>query len=505
MPAEPRAKRGRGADGTPKGAKSGGSDDGSVKPCGKNVNSIPADRIDWYYAKQKADESPGDRLCLVSGCGLPYRDHPSDPLPVANAASAAGAGGSAAAAVGGERRSGLEKAVAKATDAFEATQRFHTTYRHAWSQPPPPVDIDRLLLYANTLHRGLYGCDEIVSSELPRSMTRPAARQPWDREEALADSCDVIRERMMAEVHLNVDNRRVKRSTLFVDGEGTMSYDECVEITRALGVLVIGLRALSRRDRKVFEARYVGAAAKADVPIAGEVVWFVAYRTHAISRLVSWLRALKHGRYPSRMGTDAAAAGGAAAASDASAFNIEAFAAEFPWAGVGAAVVARGGRDDPDAMRAAWNALAAAEVVASQGAKELTGESATATRKTPAATAGGDGGGDDGGGGGGGGGSGKSSRAQRRAAAKAKAKAGTPRGGGNGAGGARGKDRDGGGGDDGGGGATAGDAVSAARAVVARKAVGDITRSDCRAADLCFVCKRNYHGKTCSDKRGQEF
>ena len=533
--------RGR-ADETP-GSKRrrGDGGDAAAEPepvlCDHYVAELVEDKqLDMFFAPAGAGQAEGERVCLRQTCRHKLLDHKYKRRPVTAPTGAAAAAAPAAAPAAGEARRGpLQKSLEKATDAYKVTRQFSSAYRHDFARADPPVDVDRLLQHADTLNEGYAGCEELPQVELPRQMTRAAAMQSWDRGERLADVVDVIKGRLDGEVHRNTTQARVYRKDLFVGGEAYLTYDEAVELSRGLGCLSLGLRVVSRRDRRMFEREHKTSPYKQQAPQVGDICWFVAVRTRALTKLVAWMRsALRTGRYAGlgdeagETGEAAAAASGggggggsagggrgaaAGAAASSSTFNIVRFARMFPWVGIGAAVIARGGRDDPDAASDAWAALSAADVVAREGAKELH----TAKPKQESggdggggAASGAAGGGGAGGGNGGGAGTGAAAtprwkaRRQQKAAARQSAKAAAATDGGDGGSGGGGGGGGGAGGGGGGGGG-AGDAVAAARAVIAAKAVDSITQRDCRAADLCFTCKRPYHGKGCSERRGQAF
>jgi hypothetical protein len=526
--------------------------------CPRNVALVQHDHLDRFFHPAARVHR---RRCRT--CKRKYSEHVYEPAVAAPAAAAAAAGGPTTG--GAAAASRYLKTLEKATDAHKALAHFTTSYRPNLNNQPQPVDVEMLFRHADALHVGFIGCPDLPEGDVPQRPTRAALLAIWKRAKAYGDVFDVIGAAYLAHLHTRPAAGNIARSELVEGGTGVMSSDEVLEAARCLQLLAIGLRSLARRDKRVWKVKYEGAPARRQVAVVGTVVWFIEYRILSLNHLRDWSkRALRVGAYgrataphdaaaaaadagpaaaggggavPAPLAAAAAAAGagggaggagagagaaahGAAAAGarPAAMFDIAAVAREFPWVGIGEAIVARGGRVEAESTDEVWAALSAGEMVVAEAAKQVcAGREPT----KPADGGGGGGGGSAGGGAGsGGGGAGtvrsregsasptsKRNEKRRRKEIAAAAAAAAGRGAGAGAGGAGG----------GGSGAatpagspTAGSpgraAIEAARAVILAMPPEQLGLDECRAADLCHNCKRPYHGKNCSEAlRGRKF
>ena len=518
--------------------------------CDRNVALIPPEMLSTFFHPHARLHRRRCRTCVHHYC-----DHLYEPAAVAAAIGAPGEGGGGAGAggTGGTSSSKYLKTLEKVTEAHRAIQHFTTTYTPVLNQQPPAIDVDSLFRYADALHHGFSGCPDVPEGDLPQRPTRSGLLGFWKRAKAYANVFDMIGAAFTGHIHTMPAAANFNRATLVEGGTGLMSSDEVLETSRTCQLMAIGLREMARRDKAVWKLRYEGAPARRQVAVVGSVVWFVEFRIGNLNHLRDWSkRAFKagvYGRTAARPAAAAATAAGAAPATAAGAgpaaaaaaagagagggggggvaagagagatglFDIAAVAKEFPWVGIGHAVVTRGGRVETEGTDQAWSAVSAGEMVVAEAAKQLChGLEPTAPAPAPAsASAGGAGAGAGAGGGGGGqvrGRDGSASPTSKRAAkrlrkdaaaaarlaATQRQSAGVGAGGGGGGGGVASPTAGAGGAA-----ATAGSPgraqIEAARASFASIPVDQIGLDECRAADLCRNCKRPYHGNNCTE------
>lgn len=387
-----------------------------------------------------------------------------------SAPSSPGGGGSAAGSalqVTVVARSDEEKRMSRFSDAILFVKSCRIPYAHDFTLLPR-VDLGRLLRGADTDHLALWAAPGLVIGPLPETGagTKEMLLRPWKRMQNYAEVCDFLRSVIVAGVHLMPPTSAdpddppilVRRVALFSDpvvGRGGWDFDESLELCRVLGAMSAGLRALATRDPKVYSASFASSKLTSVHPVAGRVNWFVYLRSVLMDRFREWLEAVRDGGPLYSGGVDGS--GAAAKAVDGAAITKD-----WPFAGLGEAILMAAGSQGHPAADAAWAAVEAHEALVAASFKVLSDGVASGSGAAAGAAVAGDYGVPH------------PPPGPKDRAGRQDPRDGAAQTGGKGSNAA---------------------VVAAARAALASKAVDTLTRADCLDAKLCFKCKFPTHDR----------
>lgn len=436
--------------------------------CDLNVGLIPNALLEKFFAGMTTAKP----ICRREGCKFPLAEHHFSISPPATPPQAGGPAG---------LKAPMAKEVQRAADCAEIIERFQSSYRFDPTAAGGLLDLDLLIRSADCANLGYVGATTIGAPPLPPQTPKAALLMPWTRAERMADTLVIIATKYKYVAHRLGDGiQQMRRDTIFEKGEGTISRTDAGNLESICMTMSIGLRGMAARDRAQFGRCYANAEARLMYATLGPANWFIRSRNATFDKLRSWIRSLRTRAivrpYDAGRPLEGGAAGGAAGAVAQSEFARA--AEDWPFYGLGAAMVTAGGReDDPETTRA-WSAFEAAESVLAHAVATQTGAKAISI---------------------------SSKRTSEREAEREHQETDRRNGGNGGNGGAGTKKRRQGGKKD----STpekerdAGrdlwktqspEALKAARAEVAKKKLDEITRADCQRASLCFRCKKEFHG-----------
>jgi hypothetical protein len=412
----------------------------------------------------------------------------------------------AGAAVQAPQRTAEEKKLQSLQDAQAMVRTFRSAYRHEYATPHM-MDMARSFRHADAGHLGLLGCASLVTGDLPERPSREMLLKPWERAVLYAFVIEAVCLCLAALMHMLAAGAAIPRSSAFSDARANapdLTHNQAAEALRGLSAMALGLRAGSIRDPIVYARRYADSSIKLVHPVVGSIHPLIFNRTTGLDRLRAWMLAFRDGlalptwevvvaplAAPAAAAPVVAAAAAAAAQAAACVVDLAVWGRQWPWIGIGEAIVSGMGMAAQTTAPAAWEALETSESLVASALKILnpdgTGDADQAAPGLGSAQK-------------------KRRRADSRAAQTAAALAASAGGlgagqGGMAGGGAGGRGRGaagrGGRGARGGGAGAAAPAVTAARQAartrLAAKAVGDLDKADCLDAALCFVCKHPRH------------
>jgi hypothetical protein len=282
------------------------------------------------------------------------------------------------------QRTAEEKKLQSLQDAQAMVRTFRSAYRHEYVTPHM-MDLARSFRHADAGHLGLLGCASLVTGDLPERPSREMLLKPWERAVLYAFVIEAVVLALAALMHVLAAGAPIPRTSAFADARANapdLTHNQAAEALRGLSAMALGLRAGSIRDPIMYARRYASSGIKLTHPVIGAVHPLIFNRTTGLDRLRAWMLAFRDGLplptwevavapavAPAAVLPAAAAA--AAAQLLVCVVDLAIWGRQWPWIGIGEAIVTGMGMAAQTTAPAAWEALESSEALVASALKIL--------------------------------------------------------------------------------------------------------------------------------------
>lgn len=291
-----------------------------------------------------------------------------------------------AAVVQAPQRTAEEKKLQSLQDAQAMVRTFRSAFRPDYATPHM-MDMSRSFRHADAGHLGLLGCASLVTGDLPERTSREMLLKPWERAVLYAFVIEAVCLCLAALMHMLAAGAAVPRTSAFSDARANapaLTHNQATEALRGLSAMALGLRAGSIRDPIVYARRYAESGIKLTHPVVGAVHPLIFNRTTGLDRLRAWMIAFRDGlplptwevvvapvAAPAVAAPVVVAGAAAAALAAPCVVDLAVWGRQWPWIGIGEAIVSGMGMAAQTTAPAAWEALESSEALVSAALKIL--------------------------------------------------------------------------------------------------------------------------------------